>query len=51
MTTARDIGVIYNLSSPVPKLIYKQCSLFLHTRLWGLSHGSVSVPPFTEELL
>jgi hypothetical protein len=51
MRAARDRDVICNLSSPIPNFIYKQCSLFLQARLWGLSHGSISMPPFREELL
>jgi hypothetical protein len=48
---AKDREVIYNLSYPIPNLTYSQCSLFLQTRLWGLNHSSITVPPFTEEVL
>jgi hypothetical protein len=48
---ARDREVIYNLSYSIPNLTYSQCSLFIQTRLWGLSHSSITIPPFTEEML
>jgi hypothetical protein len=49
--TNQDREVIYNLSYTIPHLTYLWCSLFIQKRLWGLNHGGITIPPFTEEML